>query len=646
MKRFITGILLLFAAAAILLYSDLNKRKTAPAAQKKRIAIFQFADHAAMDEATGGLLEALRENRFFPGKNLETAFFNAHSSFVDAGSIAKTLAGGDYDLVITLSTPALQAFAKANRDGRVPHVFCLVTDPYSAGVGLKKGDPARPPHITGVATAEPVTALFDRVKEIRPDIKTVGTVWNQSELCSQSNVKEAREACRRMGVTLQEVPVADANEVSEACRALVASGVEAVWIGGDNTVFSAIPSVVSICAGARIPLFAHTPASIQDGFTLCLGADYHAVGKIAGTITARILSGKDPAREPVVEAAPPQLAVNLVAAGALGPRWKIPASVQDAADVVMDGSGLHIKRPPVGKLWQIQVVTYNETTMTEDSVRGIRQGFANTGLQEGRDYTIALACAQGSMESLPGLFDAGVNAGVDLFMTVSTPTLQAALQRAGDLPVVFTTVADPVAAGAGKSNSDHQANVTGIYTQGAYQDMVAMLKARFPSIRTVGTLFSPAEASSVSNLELLKKVCQEAGLQCVAVPVNSPSEIPEAATALCSRGVNAVLQIVDNQVLGGFAALGEAVKRAGIPLLCFNREGVQKGAAIGFCRDYFDAGMQASVLAARIMRGELPSQMPFIPPNTYKIIVSARNARTLGLALPDDVLKKADEVIP
>ena len=114
--------------------------------------------------------------------------------------------------------------------------------------------------------------------------------------------------------------------------------------------------------------------------------------------------------------------------------------------------------------------------------------------------------------------------------TVST-LVDAALERtrrpAGDLldadaagrarsgrehvPIVFTYVSSPHAAGAGKSDTDHLPNVTGVYMAPAYDDMIALIRRVLPSVKSLGTLFVPAEVNSVFNRNLLEAACKKAG---------------------------------------------------------------------------------------------------------------------------------------
>ena len=114
------------------------------------------------------------------------------------------------------------------------------------------------------------------------------------------------------------------------------------------------------------------------------------------------------------------------------------------------------------------------------------------------------------MATVSGLVDAALGERADLLVTFSTPTLQAALRRAESVPIVFTYVASPIAAGAGKTDTDHLPNVTGVYMAADYDDM--MRDAREPAVgKALGTLFVPAEVNQVFNRERMLEATKKAG---------------------------------------------------------------------------------------------------------------------------------------
>lgn len=646
MKRFLVGILLVAAASAALLLSDLGRVVKIPAARGlKRIAVFQYSSRPVLDDTVAGVLEGLRASGFTVGQDLQVSFFNPEGNTSDAVVMARAITDGGFDLAVTVGTPCLQVLAEANRDGRVPHVFCCVTDPYAAGVGLNAKSPSdRPRHLTGIGTFQPVRGLFLRARRIHPSLRSVGVVWCPSEACSEQCLAAARKVCAEVGITLEEATVDTTADVPDAARALAARGVQAIWVGGDNLVESAFPGIVQACREARIPCFTNAPAYCGQGALFSLGADDYAVGKLAGGKAARILAGGDPAREPVENAVPEQLAVNLLTAEGLADPWTLPPDVLADAAVVTDRSGTHRKTEPLARRWRTHLVTYSDSFLSDETLRGIRVGLTEAGLVEHRDYSLTLACAQGDMATLPALFDAARTKGVDLYLVVSTPTLQAAVQRVRDTPVVFCTVADPVKAGAGKSAADHLPNITGISTLGPYPEMAGLLQTSFPGLRRVGTLFCPTEVNSVLNKEIFSRECRARGIEVVAVPANTPEELPYAAEALCAKRPDAVVQVIDNLTAAGFDALAAAARRARMPLFSHTSDGVRKGAALGLCRDYCSAGREAALTAARIMRGDLPSRIPFRPAEACVLVIDLQNARKIGLAIPEAVLAQADEI--
>src|SRR6185436_8469273 len=161
---------------------------------------------------------------------------------------------------------------------------------------------------------------------------------------------------------------------------------------------------------------------------------------------------------------------------------------------------------------------------------------------------------------LPGLIDAALSEGSDLLITFSTPSLQAALQRAKNRPIVFTQVADPFVAGAGTTDTQHLPNVSGVYLISAYEQTMPLIKEFMPHVRTLGTVYVPAEVNMVMQLEVMKKAVQAAGLELKAVAANSPTEVGDAALALATSRVDAICQLPGNLTAQAFPSMVQAAQ--------------------------------------------------------------------------------------
>jgi ABC-type uncharacterized transport system substrate-binding protein len=299
----------------------------------------------------------------------------------------------------------------------------------------------------------------------------------------------------------------------------------------------------------------------------------------------------------------------------------------------------------VNRKWQVCLLEYVNVADSEDSEKGIVDGLREAGLVEGRDFEMTIRNAQGDMATLNALVDAALTARADLLMTLSTPTLQVAMRKAPKLPIVFTFLADPVTAGAGRSLTDHLPNVTGVATSGASEEVIDILRECLPSARRIGTIVVPSEVNTVFNKDRLALAARKVGIELVSVPASTSSELPDAALAMCSMKIDAVCQVAGNLTATGFTSIVQAARGARLPAFGFMSSQAQQGAVAVVGRDYYDGGKEAAQLAVRIMRGESPGSIPLQLLTKSKTIVNLAAARRVGLAVPETVLKKADKVI-
>jgi ABC-type uncharacterized transport system substrate-binding protein len=299
----------------------------------------------------------------------------------------------------------------------------------------------------------------------------------------------------------------------------------------------------------------------------------------------------------------------------------------------------------VNRKWEVNLLEYVNTADSEESERGIIEGLRESGFVEGRDFEMTIRNAQGDMTTLNALVDAALTSRADLLMTLSTPTLQVTMRKAPKLPIVFTYLADPIAAGAGRSFDDHLPNVTGVVTGSAVEEVMGILRECLPGARRVGTIVVPSEVNTVYNRDQLEMAARKLGIELVSVPASTSSELPDAALAMCNMKIDAVCQVAGNLTATGFTSIAQAARSARLPSFGFMSSQAEQGAVLVVARDYFDGGKEAGQLAVRVMRGERPASIPLQPLSKNKIIVNLAAARAARLAIPESVLKKADKVI-
>jgi len=653
LRRLALGVLLIALASAVLLVADLERRRKPPG-RVSRIALVQHASTAVLDEGIEGLLDALSERGFHDGDNLSIQRFNAQGDMPTGAAIARQVTTGDFDLVITSSTPSMQAIANNNREGKVRHLFFLVADPFSAGIGLDRSNPAKhPAHIAGQGVMPPVEESFRLAKETLPSLKMVGVAWNPSESNSLAFTVKAREAAAKLGLTLAEANVDGTTAVSDAILSLIARGAQAIWIGGDNTVISAVDMVIAIGKRSGVPVFTILPGRADRGTLFDIGPNFFDAGRQAGFLVADVLEGADVSRIPirdVLELVSPFLSVNTTVIKGLRERWSITQAMMARATVKVDDTGVHgqsravapARRP--GKKWQISFVEYNNTPDVEESERGVLDGLEEAGLQSGRDFDHTVRNAQGDMATVSGLIDAAVVEGADMLVTFSTPTLQAAIQRTKTIPVVFTYVANAVIAGAGKSDTDHLPNVTGVYMLGAYDKMLALIREVLPRARVLGTIYVPAEANMVHQRDALVKAAG-GSFEIVSVPANSSAEVADAAIALATGRIDAICQIPGNLTVTAFPGIAQAARRARVPVFVFQTSQLRAGGVLAVARDYHGSGRETGLQAARIIRGERPATIPLLEYVPTKLMINLEAARQIGFTIPPAVVQRAHDAL-
>lgn len=648
-KRLLPGLLLIILAAAILLLSDLQSRRNSRQGRLPKVAIVKVSSNSLLDDVETGVLRGLAE-RGYDVRTLALTRFSAEGDLTTLNAIAKQVTSPDNDLVISISTLALQAVANANRDGKVKHVFAAVTDPVGAGVGVMRMNSLdKPFHMTGFGTFQPVENIFDEALKLYPGLKSVGAIWNPAESNSEACIKIARSVAANAGIELLEVPVHQSEEVAEAAKSLVVRGAQAFWSGCDSTVNDAIGALCGVAAQARVPVFSNATGQVKEGTLFDIGANYVDVGRAAAQEAADILDGASPAAIPVSNIMPERVMLNERVLQALRDPWRFDEDIRHRAELIVEKDGnIREKTSParmtLDRKWRLQLIYYNDSPLAEDSIKGIEEGLRKAGLVKGLDYELQKRGAQGDIATMNNLFDAALQEGVDLFLVLSTPGLQIALRKAGQVPVVFTMVANALLTGAGVSDTEHVPTVTGVYTLGAYREMAEALIAYFPSIKSVGTLYSPAESNSAYNKDALEGELKAKGIVLHAVAVASSGELSDAATALCSRKLDAVVQIIDNQTSAGFAALARAAAAAKMPLLSFESSAVRQGAIFAIARDYESAGEEATSKAIQIMKGMSPAMIPFSPPRIATKVVNMNAAAASGFAIPAGFLQGAVDV--
>ena len=348
LKKVSLGVFLILGASGVLLYSDMGSRSGSNSATGRRlqVAVVQQTSIPTLDEGLAGVLDGLKDRGYVDGGRMAIHRYNAEGDIATANAIATEVTSADNDLVLTISTISLQTVASANKRATRPrhHVFGIVTDPYSVGVGVSNQNHSdHPAYMTGLGSMPPIAELFQLAREMRPGLRRVGLVWNPAEANSVIATKAGRDVCSSMGIELIEANAENATMVGDAVASVLSRGVEAIWVSPDLTTAHGLDIIIRKAQLAKVPVISSIPTEKTSGTLFDLGANYQAIGYKIGMIAADVLDGRDPATIPVENLTQSRLQINRLALKGLRDKWAITDSELARADLVVDERGRHSK---------------------------------------------------------------------------------------------------------------------------------------------------------------------------------------------------------------------------------------------------------------------------------------------------------------
>jgi len=283
---------------------------------------------------------------------------------------------------------------------------------------------------------------------------------------------------------------------------------------------------------------------------------------------------------------------------------------------------------------------------TADEVRkGILQAFEDSGLRDGENVRVRIRIANGDISEVQRIAREFVDEKVDLLIPLSTQCLQAALIAVRSTPIVFGSVATPFLVGAGRTPDDHLGYVTGVASTGPVRQAVKLIHEVLPGVRRLGTLWTPSEVNSEYYLSMAQETAAELGLEIVAIPVASASEIPQSAQFLVNAKVDALFPISDNTINTSFEVLGRAAEENRLPLFGGFLRSVEFGACAAVGYDFHDMGYKTGQVAVRVKNGESPARIPIQFMTDVKVALNLSAAEKQGVIFSKEVLAGAAKII-
>ncbi len=296
-------------------------------AEQVHVATTAIVEHPALDSVRDGIKAALLENGY-TDTTLKFTYESAQGNPAIAAQIARKMVGDQPDVIVAIATPSAQAAVSAARD--IPVIFSVVTDPMGAKLVSNMDKPGR--NVTGLSDAVPVAQHLAMIKEVVPGLKRLGIPFNPGEPNAVSIIAAMKVVAAEQGIEIIEAAAPRSSDVMIASQKLVGK-VDAIYTTLDNTIITALESIIKVGIEAKIPVFSADTDSVARGAVAAVGFNYSDLGRQTGEMVIEVLKGKKPGDMPVRIAEGTDIYVNLKTARMMG--VEIPESLLARATKVI-----------------------------------------------------------------------------------------------------------------------------------------------------------------------------------------------------------------------------------------------------------------------------------------------------------------------
>ena len=297
------------------------------------------------------------------------------------------------------------------------------------------------------------------------------------------------------------------------------------------------------------------------------------------------------------------------------------------------------------KIYRIGILESVPAAQNAANLDALRTGLRDLGYVEGRNLIIEYRSADGHAERFPGLASELARLKVDLIVTRGTPAARAAKNATGTIPVVMATMGDPGAIVS--SFARPGGNITGVTTFSTEltAKRIELLKELVPNLSRVALLHNMGNPAALPEWEETQTAARSLGVGAELLDVRSRDDLSRAFELGARKHVDALVVGADGLIQLQQQAILELVARNKLPAVYPSREFVEAGGLIAYAVNYPDLYRQFASFADKIFRGAKPADLPVEQPTKFELVINLKAARALGLAVPNSLLLRADDVI-
>jgi putative tryptophan/tyrosine transport system substrate-binding protein len=302
-------------------------------------------------------------------------------------------------------------------------------------------------------------------------------------------------------------------------------------------------------------------------------------------------------------------------------------------------------QPPAGKVPRIGFLSTAAISVLTSRLDAFRQGLIELGYVEGKNLAIEYRSADGDPNRLPALAGELVRLKVDCIVTAGENPTHAAKQATRTIPIVMTTVGDPVRYGFVASLARPGGNITGLstYSTDLVGKRLALLKEAIPRLSRVALLSDPR--SAVYDLREAEPGARLLNVQLTPNQVRDLDDLENAFRSSSKNGADAVIIGGSGFFNSNQTKLIELATKYRLPVMCLEQDFVEAGGLMAYATSIPDLYRRSASYVDRILKGASPAELPVERPTKFDLVINLKAAEKIGLTIPPTVLARADKVI-
>jgi putative ABC transport system substrate-binding protein len=302
-----------------------------------------------------------------------------------------------------------------------------------------------------------------------------------------------------------------------------------------------------------------------------------------------------------------------------------------------------------GKVWRIGFLYFGSRRSAMESGRysAFLQGMQELGYVEGKHFVVEARFAEGKDELVPSLASELVRSKMHVIVATGTAVYAALKRSTNTIPVVITVTSDPIGDGFAASLARPGGNFTGLSTGNVelFPKQIELLRIAVPKLSRLAMLWNPANPGHPARVSAMRTIAQKAGIRALPVEARSYEEIERGFSEMSREHAQAVVVLNDTFFVQQFQQIAALAIKHRLPSIYGAVEYAESGGLMGYGQNVADNFRSAATFVDKILKGAKPGELPFEQPMRLRLVINRRTAKAIGLAIPQELLLRADKVI-